>query len=207
LNMEQMRYLKKLAEESGVILQLGTGYKYCPVYNKLSEMVQPAMVVDIRHQLVNNCDLYTQLTMILTYNFDFVTSILNASISKIDVKSWTKSENSPDVLHCRLECDNGATINMLVFTVVEDNPKLEITFTSTDAVICADIFKSTVEKQYRTCNTIDSIVLDAYSEKTVQQNYLKNFHRAICNDFDAIRNIDKQFQNAATADYIMKKIS
>ena len=206
LNMKQMQYLKKLADESGVVLQLGTGYKYCPVFSKLSETIQPPMVVDIRHQLVNNCDLYTQLHMKLTYNFDFVTGILNASISKLDVKSWTKSKNSPDVLHCRLECDNGCTINMLIYTIDEGDPKLEFTFTSTDAVIRADIFKSVIEKQHRTCNTVDRIVLDAYSEKSVQQYYLKTFHRAICNDLDAIRSIDKQFQNMAAADYIVDRI-
>ena len=206
LNMVQMQHLKKLAEESGVILQLGTGYKYCPVYHKLSEMMQSAMMVDIRHQLVNNSDLYAQLAMIQTCDFDFVTGILNANISKLEVKSWTKSENSSGVLHCRLICDNGSAISMLAYTVAEDEPKLEITFASADAVICADIFKSTIKKQYRSCNTVDNIVLDAYSEKTVQQNYLKNFNRAICKELDAIRNIDKQFQNTAAADYIMEKI-
>ena len=206
LTMEQMQYLRKLAEESGVILQLGTGYRYCPVCNKMSEAALPAMVVDIRHQLINSSDLYSLLRMKLTYNFDFVTSILNTSIRNLQVKSWAKSEVSPDVLHCRLECDNGSTINMLAYTVVEGEPKLEITFTSTDVVIRADIFKSVIERQYRTCNTFDSIELDAYSEKTVQQCYLKNFHRAICNDLDAIRNIDKQFQNTAAADYIMERM-
>jgi len=206
LDMEQMQYLKKLAEESGVVLQLGTGYKYCPVYNKLPEMVQPAMVVDIRHQMASNSDLYAQLNMKLTYNLDFVTGILNASINKLDVKTWTKSENSPDVLHCRLECDNGCTVNMLIYTIVEGDPKIEITFTSSDAVIRADIFKSVIERQYRTSNTADNIVLDAYCEKTVQHGYLKNFHRAVCNDLDAIRNIDKQFQNIAAADYIVERI-
>jgi predicted dehydrogenase len=213
LKMKQMQYLKQLADESGVVLQLGTGYKYCPAYHILADTMQAAMVVDIKHQFLNNSDLYTQLNMKLCYDFDFVTNIMNASISKLDVKTWTKSENSPDmlhcspdVLHCRIECDNGCAVNLMAYTVVEGEPKLEMNFTSSDAVIRADIFKSHIEKLYRSCNVTDRITLDAYNEKTIQQDYLRNFYRAICNHHDAIRNIDKQFQNLAAADYIVEKI-
>ena len=207
LNMKQMQYLKQLADESGVVLQLGTGYKYCPAYRLLIENVPTAMIVDIRHQLVNNGDWYTQLNMILSYDFDFATSILNANITKLDIKTWSKHEKSPDVLHCGLECDNGCAINMMAYTVVATDPKLEMTFTSSDAVFCADIFKSVVKKQSRTTsNVADNLMLDAYNEKSVQQYYLRNFYRAICDERDAIRNIDKQFQNMAAADYIVEKI-
>jgi len=205
LSMKQMQLLKKLAEESGVVLQIGTGYKYCPVYHLLADTMQTAMVVDIRHQLVNNGDICAQLNMNLSYDFDFVTSIINANITKLDVRTWKKTENSPDLLHCRLECDNGCSINMMAYVVVESDPKLEMTFTSPDAVIRADIFQSIIEKQYRTCNTTDNIFLDIYSIKSVHQHYLKDFYRAICNERGAIRNIDKQFQNVAAANYIVEK--
>ncbi|MDR1172264.1 MAG: Gfo/Idh/MocA family oxidoreductase [Bacteroidales bacterium] len=206
LSLEQMQYLKKLAEESGVVLQLGTGYRYCPAYEMLAESMQAANVVVIWHQLVNRSDLFTRLNVELSYDFDFVTGILKAGISKLDVKIWTKSENSPDVLHCRLECDNGCAVNLMVYTVAEGEPKLEFTFTSSDAVMRADIFKSVVEKQYRTYNVADSIILDAYSDKTIHKRYLQNFYRAICNEHDAIRSIDEQFQNKAAADYIVNRI-
>ena len=205
LDMKQMQYLKKLAEESGAVLQLGAGYKYCPVYHFLAETVQTAKLVDIRYQLVNNGDLYAQMNMNLSYVFDFVTGILNTSITKLDVRTCTKTENPPDILHCLLECDNGCAINMMAYTVDEGEPKLEITFTSSDAIIRADVFKSAIEKQNRTCNLTENIMLDAYSIKTVHQNYLKNFFRAICDERDAIRDIDKHFQNVTAADYIVEK--
>ena len=206
LNMDQIQYLKKLAEESGVILQIGAGYRYCPVHDMLSESMQTAKVIDIKHQLVNDNNLYTRLYLELSYDFDFVTSILKASICKLDVKSWTKYEDSPDVLQCKLECDNGSVVNMMGYTVVEGEPKLDITFTSSDVIIRTEIFKSVIEKQYRAYNVIDNIVLDAYSEKTVHKQYLRNFYLAICNDNDAIRNIDKQFQNIAAADFIIDRM-
>ena len=206
LNMKQMQFLKKLAEESGVVLQLGTGYKYCPAYHLLADSMQTAMVVDIRHQLVFNSDFLAQLNMNLSYDFDFVTSILNANITKLDVKTWIKTEKTPDLLHCRLECDNGCVINMMAYPVVETDPKLEMTFTSSDTVIRADIFQSIIEKQNRTCNKTNNIVLDPYNRKSVHQHYLKNFYLAICDERDAIRNIDKQFQNVAAANYIVEKI-
>jgi hypothetical protein len=206
LSMEQMQYLKKLAEESGVVLQLGTGYRYCPAYEMLAKSMQTAKVIDIRHQLVSHSDLFARLNVELSYDFDFVTGILKASISKLEVKTWTKSENSPDVLHCRLECDNGCAVNLMAYTVVEGEPKLEFTFTSSDAVIRADVFKSAIEKQYRTCDVVDSIILDAYSDKTIHKQYLRNFYRAICNEHDAIHSIDDQFQNRVAADYIVDRI-
>jgi predicted dehydrogenase len=206
LSMEQWQYLKKLAEESGVILQSGTGYRYCPAYEILSESMQTAKVVDMRHQLVNHSDLYARLSVELPYDFDFVTGILQTSISKLDVKTWTKSENLPDMLHCRMECDNGCAVNLTVYTVAEGKPKLEFTFISSDAVIRADIFKSVIEKQYRACDRVDSIILDAYSDRIIHQHYLQNFYRAICSEYDAIRSIDEQFRNKAAAGYIVDRI-
>ena len=206
LSMEQMQYLKKLADESNVILKLGAGYKYCPAYNLLAETMQTALVVDIRHQLLNNNDLCNQLIMKLSYGFDFVTGIIQANISKLEVKTWTNTENSPDLFQCRLDCDNGSVVNVLGYTVNEGDPKLEMTFTSSDTVIRADIFKSHIEKQYRNSNVTDSLILDDYNEKSVHQNYLRIFYHAICNERDAIRTIDKQFQNIAAADYIVGNI-
>jgi len=206
LNIIQMQYLRKLAEESGVILQLGTGNKHCPTYNMLNKTMQKAMVIDIRHQMTLSSNLYTQLKMQLSYDFDFVTSILNANIRKIDVKKWKKTDNIPDVLHCRMECDNESTINLMAYTVVDGEPKTEMIFTSLEDVIRADIFKSIIEKQSRTCNTVIKTILEPYNEKIIHQHYLKNYHLAICNEFDAIRNIDRLFQNIVAADDIIEKI-
>ena len=206
LTMNQIQYLKKLAEESGVVLQLGTGYRYCPVYDTLTQLMQEAKVVDVKHRLVNGADLYARLNVELSYIFDFVTAILNANICKIDVKTWNTTESSPDILHCRLECDNGCVINLVTYTIAEGDPMLEMTFTSSEAVIRADIFKSTIEKQDRNCDTVDYIILDDYNEKTVHKHYLRNFYRAICNEYEAVRNIDGQFNNKAVADYIVERI-
>ena len=167
LDMNQMEYLKKLAEESGVVLQLGIGFRYCPAYHWLADAMQTAMMVDIRHQMVNNGDLCAQLNMQLYYDFDFVTSILKVVITKLDVVSRKRNENSSDLLHCRLECDNGSTINMMAYSVRETDPKLEMTFISPDAVVRADIFQSIIKKQSRTSNTTENIVLDSYNIKSV----------------------------------------
>ena len=206
LKRKEMQYLKKLAEESDVVLQFGTGYKYCPAYHKLAETMQVAKLVDIRHQLVNSSEWHTKLNRELSFDFDFVTSVLNTNIRKYSIRTWAKSEKSLDVLHCSLECDNGNMVNLMAYTVAEGDPKLEMTFTSSDAVIRADIFKSVIEKQYRTCNKLENFILDAYNEKAIYKYYLENFYRAICNDSDAIRSIDKQFQNRVAADDIVERI-
>ena len=215
LNIKQMQYLKKLAEKSGVVLQLGTGYLYCPVYNKLGETMQKAMLVDIRHQIVFNTINLAALTnlvpaqmkMQLSYNLDFVTSILNANIIKIDVKQWNQKENLPNALHCRIVCDNGSMINLMVYTIAEGEPNTEVIFTSSDDIIRAIIFKSIIEKQSRTDNTVNKIKLEAFNEKIIHQQYLKNFYQAICNEHDAIKKIEKLYQNIAAADDILERVN
>jgi len=37
LTIEQIKYLQRLAEESGVVIQLGAGYMFCPVYHALTQ--------------------------------------------------------------------------------------------------------------------------------------------------------------------------
>ena len=192
LPFEQVSYLKKIAGESGVILQLGTGYKFCPVYcYMLTDLSQTAKLIDVRLKLTNSCN----FRMELFYTFDFVTSILNASIIKFDLRSWKNADNLLDMLYCRLDCDNGSMVNITAYTVVEGEPKLEINFAYSETVIFADVFKSQIKKQYRSHDASDNIILDAYCEKTVNDCYLKNFYSACNNDSDAVRTIDKQFQN------------
>ena len=205
LSMEQIQYLKKLAEESGVAIQLGTGYKYCPAYDILIETLQTALVIDIRHQLLNSSDLDSQLKIILSYDFDFVTNILNAGFVRYDVKTWTTSGKTTDVLYCRMECDNGSIINLMAYTVDQGEPKLEMTFTSFDAVIHADVFTSVIEKRDLICNTTGRIISGAFCEKSIRERYLENFRRAVCNEPDALRNIDKQFQNLVIAEDVVKR--
>ena len=205
LNMEQMRYLKKLAEESGVVLHLGTGYKFCPAYKMFAKTEQPK-IIEVKQQLVKTGDLLTKLNIELCYVFDFLTSILNVNITKYDVREWNNSENLPDLLNCRLECSNGCVINMLSCTIDAGKPKLEITFISSETVITADIFKSSVRKQFRANDYEENIVIDDYCEKTVNDCYFENFKRAKNNDLLAIRSIDKQFQNFITANSIINLI-
>ena len=189
--IEQIRYLKKLAEESGVVLQMGTGYKYCPAYNVLIESAQTAKVVDVRQQLTGSCN----LKMELFYLLDFVTNILNVNIVKCDVRTWKNAENAVDTIHYCLECDNGSMVNITVYTVVEGEPKLEISFVSSETVIFADVFKSIIQKQYRTQDATDCFTLDAYCNTTIYDYYIQNFNRAINKETDAIRTIEKQFEN------------
>ena len=191
-SLTQMQYLKKLAEESGVVLQLGAGYKFCPVYcYMLTESSQTAKLIDIRHKLTNRCN----LRMEIFYVLDFITGILNVSILKFVVRSWKNPENLIDMLYYRLDCDNGSVVNITAYTVFDSTPKLEINFASSETVIFADVFKSEIKKQYRTHDASDSIILDAYCEKTVNEKYLQNFYCAINKDSDAVKTTDKHFQN------------
>ena len=191
MNLEQIRFLKKLADESGVVLQLGTGYKFCPVYKTLIESAQTARVVDVKFQMESACNLKFELFCI----FDFVTNILNVNIVKIDVKSWKNAENTPDVFHYAVGCDNGSMINITAYKVAEGEPKLEVTFVTPETVIFADIFKSIITKHDRSSNLSDNMILEAYCEKTVNDSYLQNFRHAIEKDGNAIQTIDKHLQN------------
>ena len=189
LDLEQMQYLKKLAQESGVVLQLGTGYKFCSAYATLSELSCAAKVINVMYQLTNSCNMKLELF----YIFDFVTNILNNNIIKFDFCSWKNAENLYNLFHYRIDCDNGSVVNITFYKIAEGEPKLEITFASSETLICADVFKSVI-KQYR-AGAASEITLDDYCEKSIRDCYIQNFRRAINNESDAVRTIDKQFQN------------
>ena len=195
LNVEQAISLKKIAEESGVILQLGTGYKFCPVYcNLLKELPKNVKIINVRQLLTEK----SSLKMELFYVIDFVTSILNVNTGKFEVKSWKNEENISDLLHCSLDCDNSSIINITTCRTVKSEPKFEIDFVSPQMHITADIFKSTIKKHYHPLNVDINIILESYCEKTVSDCYLQIFNRAVDNDLEAVRIIEKQFQNMIT---------
>ncbi len=207
LSLTEIQHLVKLAGESGVVLQLGAGYRYCPAYDQLAELKQKPRIVDIKHQLTKNGEeLYAQLNTELAYDLDLVLGVLHADVSKIDIKTWTKSEGHLDLLNCRLECDNGCSVNVVLHTIVEGEPKLEITFDLPDMVVNANIFRSVIEKQYCEYDVVDSNVLDAYNEKTIHKQDLTNFYKATSGDIEAVLRIEEQLQSIAAANLIVERI-
>jgi predicted dehydrogenase len=207
LGMAEVQHLVKLAAESGVVLQAGSGYRYCPAYGSLVELKQKPRQIEIRHQLVrNNDDVLLQLKTELSRDLDLVFGVLHAGVNRTDIKTWTKSDGYPDMLHCRLECDNGSSVNAVLHTVSEGEPKLNITFDLPDMIVKSDVFKSTIKKQYYEYDVVDSIVLDAYNEKTVYRHDLQNFYLAVRNNPDAIRRIEEQLQSISAADIVIDLI-
>lgn len=207
LSIAEVQHLVKLAAESGVVLQTGAGYRYCPAYDLLVELKQKPRLIEIKHQLVrNNEDVLLQLKTELSRDLDFVFGVLHAGINRTDIKTWSKSDGYPDLLHCRLECDNGSSVNAVLHTVFEGESKLNITFNFPDVIVGADVFKSTIKKQYYEYDVVDSIVLNAYNEKTMHRHDLQNFYLAIRNNPDAIRRIEEQLQSIAAADVIVEQI-
>ncbi len=208
LSLSEVQHLVKLANESGVVLQLGAGYRYCPVYEELAEIKQQPRFVEIKHQIRrrNDEDLLIQLNTELTNDLDMVTGILHTSVRKMDIKSWAKPEGGPDLLNCRLECENGCSVNMLVQILTEGESKLDVVFNYSDLVINADVFKSVVEKHYFDFDVVDSIVLDAYNEKMMHKQDLTNFYLATCNRPEAIRRIEEQLHCITAADFMVEHI-
>ena len=207
LSLTEIQHLVKLSNESGAILQLGAGYRFCPAYEQLAELKQKPRIVDIKHQLARNGEeAYTQLNTELAYDLDLVLGVLHAEISKIDIKTWTKTEGQPDLLNCRLECDNGCSINIVLHTVTEGEPKLELIFNLPDMVVNVNVFRSIIEKQYCEFDVVDSNVLEAYNEKNIHKQNLTNFYKAICGDQVAIIRIEEQLQSIAASNLIVERI-
>ena len=208
LSLSEIGYLVKLAEESGTVLQFGAGYRDCPVYDMLAEVDQTPKLIDIKHQFLNTgAGIYSQLNIELMRDLDFITGLMQADITgKANIKSWNKSEGCFDMLHCRLDCNNGASINIVMQTISEGEPKLEMIFNFSDTVVTADIFKSVAKKQYRRFDVEDSIILDAYNEKAIHKKSLKNFYLAVNNDSAAGLRIEEQLRCFSVGDYIVERI-
>ncbi len=207
LSLENVQYLVKLADESGMTLQMSPGYRYCPAYEYFAELNQKPIMIDIRHRLPDTSEnLMMRLNTELVRDLDFVLGIIRANVNKVDVKTWTRSKVYLDLLNCRMECDNGCLINLVMQTIPEGDPKLEITFNFPDIIVRTDVFKSVVEKQYNRFDVTDSIVLDAYSEKMIHKQDLKNFFMTVTDSNGIGRRIDEQLQCIAAADLIVERI-
>ncbi|MDR2036391.1 MAG: Gfo/Idh/MocA family oxidoreductase [Bacteroidales bacterium] len=206
LSLDEIQYLVKLANESGVILQLATRHRYCPVYNHVSELGIPRVVEVKHHMKRNKSELCTQIKSELAYDLDFILGIMNANIAKIDVKTWSVSERNPDLLNCRLECDNGSYINIMMHTILDGDPKIDFMFNFPDVIVQADIFKPVIEKQYCAYDVVDQIEIENYNSKMVYKQDFVNFEKAILDDPDMLSQIEQQLQCFAAADVIVERI-
>ncbi len=206
LPMDEIQHLIKLANESGMILQLGIGYRDCAVDKALRNLSQTPALININHQMVQSDDVYTQLQTTLSSDLDLIIGILHINFRKTDVKTWTKTDGFPAILHCHLDCDNGSTLHTTIRMIAEGEPKLEVTFHLPDRIVRTDVFKSTVETQYCELDVIDNQTLEAYQEKAIYKAAFNNFYHAISGKQESIRSIDEQIQAINTAHIIVNQV-
>jgi hypothetical protein len=204
LRLDEMQHLTNLADESGVILQMGTKYNHCAIFDAIAGLKKIPLRVAINHQLKRTDeDFCASLSAELSYDLAFILGIFDANIMKIDLTPRSKTHYS-DVLQCNLDCDNGSIIHLTIQTTVEGEAKLEVTLNYHDMDIKADVFKSEIEKRYHEYDVIDSTLLDAYNEKEIRKQDMVNFGKAIAGDQDVISQIERQAQCFAATDLIIE---
>jgi predicted dehydrogenase len=198
--LDELQYLTRLADESGVVLHLGAKYNHCPAYDAIAEIKQTPKTVEIKHFPMHTENFNALVHSELFYDLWFAVSLLEASINKISINA---SSTAANLLQCEFECNNGSSVS-LSFQPLMDESQLQFVFNYPDITARVDIFRSAIEKHYNEYDVVDSAVLDTYQERTICRQNMTNFAKAIVSGEGVISLIEQQMQCFAVADTIME---
>ncbi|GHT21993.1 hypothetical protein FACS189430_03080 [Bacteroidia bacterium] len=202
LSTKEIRYLAKLADESGVTLQLGTKYNHSPVDKLIKGLKHVPQTIQMNHllnvagQLPLSC-----LKTELPYDLFFVLNLLNANIAKIDITALTDDE-----CQIRIAADNGSLLSLNLSLEVDAKPALTLRCTFPEMIAEADVFRSTASIHYKEFDVVDSQELEPYNERKICVNIFAEFAVAIAEKPYLYALMNPQIQHFAATDVIVDYI-
>ncbi|MDR3093243.1 MAG: Gfo/Idh/MocA family oxidoreductase [Bacteroidales bacterium] len=204
LSTQEIRYLAKLADESGVILQLGTKYNHSPVECLIKGLKHAPQTVQINHLLnmVNGQTSIQCLKNELLYDLFFMQNLLNANIAKIDITGLTEDE-----FQVRIALDNGSLVSLNLSLEVEAKSTLTLRCSFPEMIVEADVFRSTASINYKEFDVVDSQELEPYNERKICVNMLVELAVAISEKSYLYALMNPQIQHFAATDVIINYIS
>lgn len=131
--LEEILHLRKLSEESRVMMQIVGGFRYHQLSLKLEN--KSCYFSDLRHSFVKGMNICTgsKFMEFLLHDVSLTLSLLKGVSKKAITSAWDKCGNNPDLVSTRLDLDNGCTANILL-SQVEDENKFALTLYSSEGV-------------------------------------------------------------------------
>ncbi|MDR0714978.1 MAG: Gfo/Idh/MocA family oxidoreductase [Bacteroidales bacterium] len=197
LTADELQYLLKLADESEVVLQLGTKHNYCPVCNFASQTGKMPQTVHICH-LLNRKEQHplNRLKTELPYDLSLALNVLNSNIIKIDPHVEMTGST---VFRCRMECDNGILVTVAMHLDSEEAEKLTLRFSYPDMEMEMDVFHSVADIYYNEFDVGDHKLLEPYNERNICRKHLEEFAAAMQRNQD-MASMDLHMQCFIAAD-------
>ncbi|MDR2848463.1 MAG: Gfo/Idh/MocA family oxidoreductase [Bacteroidales bacterium] len=201
LTTKELQYLAKLADESGVILQLGTKYNHCPVDNLIKGLKHTPQTIQMNHLLNVDGEPLRCLKTELPYDLFFVLNLLQANIAKIDITGLADDE-----IQIRIATDNSSLVSLNLSFGVGVTPALTLRCTFPEMVVEADVFRSKATINYKEFDVVDSSELEAYNERKICTNLFAEFAVTILGKPYMYAQMNPQIQHFAATDVIMDYI-
>lgn len=112
--MEEARQLVKLAQESGIKLQVGHVERFNPAFLAIKDMQLNPMFIEV-HRLAQFNPRGTEVSVILDlmiHDIDIILSIVKSDVKSISASGVGVMTETPDIANVRIEFHNGCVANL-----------------------------------------------------------------------------------------------
>ncbi len=188
--LDEIQHLRKLSEESGVLMQIAGGFRFYEILNQFEG--RNCFLADLKHAFgsCNNMWCGAKFMEHLLNDISLQLLILKGIPKRININSWEVNGNERGVVSVRMELDNGAVGNLLVNQFEEQNVLQANMFTiEGESVFQVDLTKSMSGANY------DDIIV----------HELHHFGQSIKNSYSSTVHNDIMFQALELAHRIKSK--
>lgn len=110
---EEIQYLRKISEESGVTMQIAGGFKFHSILKDCKDKI--SYFADLKHSFNSSKDKNGARYMdFLLQDISLLLTILKGMHKKVSVSSWDLNGRNPDFMSARIDLDNGFAANILI---------------------------------------------------------------------------------------------
>ncbi len=186
--LDEIQHLRKLSEESGVLMQIAGGFRFFEILNRFSD--SNCFLADLKHSF-GSCDHVWCGARFMEYLLNDISLqliLLKGIPKKISINSWEVKDNERGVVSVRMELDNGAVASLLVNQLEEKN------------LVQANVFSTKGESVFQ----VDLTKSDA-DFKEIISHELRHLRQSIKNSFSSTVHNDIMFQALELAHRIKSK--
>ncbi|HEX3006418.1 MAG TPA: Gfo/Idh/MocA family oxidoreductase [Bacteroidales bacterium] len=171
--LEEIFYLRKLSEESGVLMQIAGGFKLKNLFPDAGN--SNWFFSELKHSFGCNDSIVGNVKFMeyLLADISLLLILLKGIPKKVSINSWDSNGRSVDLLSSRIELDNGGVANILLGGLENCNS------------FCLNIYGALGVQRYEMENPFaveDSLILESFKcefahfEKSIRNKYQSSLH-------------------------------
>ena len=165
--MDEARQLVKLAEESGVKIQVGHVERFNPAFLALKGTEIHPLFIEV-HRLAQFNPRGTEVSVILDlmiHDIDIILSIVKSEVRNISASGVAVMTDTPDIANVRIEFDNGCVAN-LTSSRISLKRMRKMRIFQKDAYIGVDFLEKKSEViRLKTARDLDAFTFDIETPK------------------------------------------